>query len=208
MASSPTDVCNLALIQIQHTKFVQDIETEDSPEADVCNEVYDQDRDETLEAAPWPFASRRWKPAALAAAVLDGGVVPTGWLYAYPAPPDRIKTRGIWTGRRNPATRDEIPFDEGYDSQLQAIILLTDQPSPEFIYTARIEQVTLYSPSFVRMLAQRIAVDLAMGVKKDPEMAKELFAAWELAAGAATQAALESVQADHNPRPAHIRARE
>lgn len=207
MATTKTGICNLALIQVQHTQFIQDIETEDSPEADVCNEVYDQCRDETLALAPWPFASRRWKPAALAAAGLDGGAVPTGWQYAYPSPPDRIKTRGIWTGRRNPATRDEIPLDEGYDSQLQAVILLTDQPTPEFIYTARIEQVSLYSPSFVRAVAQRIAVDLALGIKKDPELAKSLFGAWELAAGAATQAALDGVQPDHDPRPDHLRAR-
>lgn len=208
MAKTKTDICNLALGQVQHTQFIQDIETEDSPEADICNTYYDQDRDEVLEAVPFPCAQRRWKPTPLDPATLDGGAVPTGWLYAYATPPDRIKMRGIWTGRRNPATRDEIPFDEHYDAQLQAVILLTDRLSPEWIYTARIEQVALYAASLSRMIAQRLAVDLAVALKKDPALAKDLFGAWEFATGMAAQTALEGVQPDRDPRPDHLRARE
>lgn len=207
MANTPTDICNLALPLIGHTQFLQNLETENSPEADVCNQFYEQDRDEVLAIAPWPFADRRWKPAALAPAALDDGAVPSGWQYAYARPPDAIKMGRIWTGLRNPATSQEIPFTEHYDGTLQAVILLTDQPTPEWVYTARITQVALYSAPFVRLVAQRLGPDLALGIKKDAQLAKALYEAWQLAAGVATQAALDGVQPDPAPAAPHVAAR-
>lgn len=209
---SKTDICNMALVQIQHSRLLDDVDTDDSPEADVCKLFYDQDRDEALEAAPWPFATRRYKPAALDATTLDSGAVPSGWSYAYAAPADLIKLRGIFDTVRNPGLDQQWPFDVHYDANLQANIILTDKAPDasvpvEFIYTARITAEALFPASFARLLALRLAPDLALGIAKDPQLAKGLMGAYEMALGNAVRTALEGVHPDPPPLAQHIRVR-
>jgi hypothetical protein len=67
VADSEADICNLALINIGHTKFIDALD-DDTEEAEVCNEAYVQSRDEVLRDFFWPFATARMQLAALGAA--------------------------------------------------------------------------------------------------------------------------------------------
>lgn len=207
MASSATDICNLALGQIGHTAFIQNIETEDSDEADICNQYYEQDRDEVLSLAHWRCAGGRWLPAALDPTTLENGRVPTGWCYAFPYPPDGIKMREIWSGRHLAPTEWQEPFDEEHDGRLQTKILLANKQTPEFLYTRRIEQVTLYSPALVRLIAERLVVDLALAIKKDPALAKDLMSAFLVSIESAAQGELGSVNPGLPPEAHHLAVR-
>lgn len=58
MATSEEQICNMALAHVGHTQFIDDLETEQSTEAEVCNLYYEQARDFVIEAFPWPEATK------------------------------------------------------------------------------------------------------------------------------------------------------
>jgi hypothetical protein len=206
--ASDVDICNLALIAIGHTKLIQNFE-EDSTEADVCQTVFEQCRDEVLEAVAWPFATRRSAPARLTATTLELGDVPDEWSYAYALPADCVPNglRRISTGSRNLRDDEETPFVVEYDGELEQLIVLTDDDAPEFVYTARIEDTTLYSPTFVRALAERIAIELVRGLRKDAKLVPLHAQAYQAALGKAVAAAKRNQHPDPAPLPEHIAGR-
>ena len=56
--ASVTDIYNQALANLGVTRYVSDT-TDQTLEAEVCNQWYEQVRDELLRSADWPFARRR-----------------------------------------------------------------------------------------------------------------------------------------------------
>jgi hypothetical protein len=207
MAKSPVDICNLALVSIGQTQLIQDL-AEDSEAANIANTVYAQDRDEVLSEFSWPFATRRVRPAPLVASTLTLGEVPGGWGYAFALPADAVTT-GLSRifGVRNPGTDDEVKFVVEQDATLGEPIVLTDVDTPEFVYIMRVEDTTVFPASFTRALAWRIAMDLALGLRKDPKVGLAAEQAYARALGKAIQDAQLSVRPDAEPVPAHIAAR-
>src|ERR1700737_379253 len=106
--ASEVDICNLALLQIGDTNLITDLKG-DTLEAQACNALYAQNRDETLQELSWQFANRRLKPAPLVATTLALGAVPTGWAYAFAMPDDCVGKDliGIYDTVRNPRTDQE-----------------------------------------------------------------------------------------------------
>lgn len=245
MAESEAAVCNLALGRVQHTQFIDDLTTDDSNEAEQCRVYYSGARDETLERAPWPFATRRkrlvpfsgdeWAattPYATGDKVTYLNVVyrsladaNTGnqpdespdswvmlndprWLYAYPVPSDCIAVRrvGLLDGR-NPSPTQPFDIKGDFDATEQtALILVTDDDAADVEYTARVTNPAAFSASFASAVAWRLASDLAVSLKKDPELALKYFTAWEAALAKAVSSALGSLQPGR-PLPPHIAAR-
>src|ERR1700682_3009934 len=229
MPTSELDICNKALLRVGHTKFLDAFRGagDGSLEADVCNRSYDDCRDEVLLAAPWPFAVKRWLPAQIAPAVLANGVVPTGWAYAYTMPPDLVAMRPmvpvvlpasfslvppnliapLYQSTRVTREDQTVPFTIEYDSKLQANILLTDAPTPEWRYTAQITDPTRFDAAFVSALAWRLAVELALAVRKDVKMAGLAQQMYDRAVAEAAAKAKREVRPDNEPGPAYIATR-
>src|SRR5437660_4372060 len=117
MADSAEAICNLALLVIGQSKPITSLTADGTEEADVCNAVFEQDRDEVLSELAWPFATARVKPAPIVATTLSLGAVPSGWLYAFAIPADALRVRSIFTGL-NPLPSNVPPFITEYDSTL------------------------------------------------------------------------------------------
>jgi hypothetical protein len=207
------EICNLALNGIGHTQFITSLD-EDSVEANVCKLSYPQIRDEALEVLKPSFATRRSRPAALVATTLDLGAVPGGWKYAYALPADCVPNglREVQSSDgssvRNPRPDQEIPFAIEYDSKTGQVLVLTDQEKAELVYTARLEDATKYTATFLRALAERMGPDLVRGIRKDPRLLQQAAATSASATAAAVSSAgrAEKVSPE-DPVPFHIAAR-
>jgi hypothetical protein len=201
-------ICNLALYAIGHTKKIAAL-NEPSDEAEACQSLYAQDRDEVFEAAQ-PFR-RRSAPAALNATTLELGAVPAQWLYAYELPADalpkgliRVLPKG-WQGRQF-NEEDKVPFDVEYDGVLGHDIVLTDELNPTFIYNARVEDAAQYPPTLCRAIADRMAVDLVPALRKDVKLILPAEQKYRLSLARATASLRRSVQPDLDPLPPHLAA--
>lgn len=210
MAQSDVSICNLALSRIGHTDFIADLVNDTSAEAEACRQAYGPARDEVLESAPWPFATRRARPAPLDGTALDNGSVPTGWTYAYALPADIIGPSGIrsiWPGVRNPRVSDEIPFAISYDGNSDQTIVLTDEQSPELIYTVAVTNAARFSAKFGSAVAFRLAAELALSIKKDAKLAQLMAQAYQQALAEAFAFARTGTKPDVEPDPDFIAAR-
>lgn len=201
MASSLEQICNLALIKIGHRELIDDL-SEDSTEAQLCNELYEPCRDEVLEAFKWLFAT---KHATLAALATDP---PTNWLYAYALPADFIAARGlVLAGNRAPANDQRIRYAIEFDATSAKPVLVTDQDAAELIYTFKATNVATYSPMFVTALAWRLAIDLALGLPVKPQLGIAAEAKYQQALRTAAASQLNQQQDEEPTESAFIRER-
>lgn len=179
MASTDTEICNLALQRVR-AESIGEL-TEDSAEADACNAVYDLLLEELLEAFSWPFAKAS---RALSLKAEE----PVEWEYLFDYPNDCVMDRYLTFSGYNAEDRDAIPYEIILDSSgNKAIACNIDEPI--LIYTKKVTAVTLFSPSFVDCFAWRIAMDIAIPVggesgAKYAENASTMFARkWNAATG-------------------------
>lgn len=200
---SKTDISNLALLGIGHTKTVGNIDTERSAEATACKTFFPQALDEVLEVFDWPFARRHTKPAQLDASTLDLGLVPGGWSFAYALPADCVPNglRKLYPGVRNPRDDQETPFAIEYDGATDQVIVLTDDTAPEMIYTARIGNTQKFSATFARGVAETMGVDLIRALRKDLKLVPEQKQIAAQAIAVAQAAALRGQRPDRDPPP-------
>lgn len=162
--ASETDICNLALMDIGVSDGIANLATEESKAARVCRRLYEATRDHALQEFPWSFATRR---VALALLTTDP---PTNWAYAYRFPSDCIQPQGlVVSGTRTPRATQKIPFEVAGDSSGR--VIYTDLVDAELLYTARIEDTTLFEPMFVTALAALLASRIAMPMSVKPELA-------------------------------------
>jgi hypothetical protein len=170
MAGSVQEIVNLALSIVGDTAFVNDLATEDTAQARAGRVLYPQARDGLLAEYDWPFARKR---ATLG--LLDA-VTRSGWGYVYALPADCLYAREVYS-TRNPARRTPYRL-EHHDG---ATVLLTDQETPELIYTGRLEEVTLYPAPFVDALAARLAIGLAMALAASQSIKEQARREYEVA---------------------------
>jgi hypothetical protein len=199
VAASEAEVCNLALLLVGQTQFIDDL-SDPTPEGEACDQVWERCRDAALEAYAWKFAKRR----VTLNAITDGerGV----WAYAYPVPTDCLKVLWIWDGTENPSEEEKIPFDLE-DDATNGRVLLTNQPDAELIYIRKVTETGKFSPLFVEALAAKIAVYLAAGLVKKPALAlqmERLFMS-KIATAAASQ--FNQSQKDDAPDPSFVTER-
>ena len=161
MATSVVQICNLALINVGVSQLIASID-ESSKEAQVLSAVYDLTLDETLEAAPWPFATRR-------ATLQDVGSPPGEWAYRYRYPNDCLTARRILDGSTRVFSADtRIPFAIEEDEAADGKVILCDQASAMLEYTARIVKPGLFTPTFAIALSWGLAVKIAPALSSDP----------------------------------------
>lgn len=140
MPASEVSVCNLALQKLGAARIVS--LTENSRNAKSVNACYVPQRDNELRKYKWNFAKKRASLAAHATA--------PAFMYeaAYPVPTDFLALI-------KPA---RLGLDWHIENHEGVLAILTNDGAPlEIRYIARITNAALFDPSFVEMLACKIA---------------------------------------------------
>jgi len=137
--SSVVSICNSALIKIGADRISS--LTEDSKEAQLCNEQYEKLRDEVLRAHPWNFAIKRAELGKLADAPLFE------YSNQFFLPNDCVKVLKLEN------------IDAVY--KIEGRSILTNESTVKIQYISRELDVTKYDPIFQEALALRLATELA-----------------------------------------------
>jgi len=196
--ANEVDICNLALSHIGGLS-IQSL-NESNRQARECKRLYPVLRDAVQAEFPWNFARKR-----VTLALLSGEEV-SGWDYAYIYPTDCLNALEIY----NPLTTqtytdgmyisgqlveslvkvksDKIKFEVAVNAAKDTRMILSDQEAAELIFTARIEDANLFSPSFVDALSWRLAADLAMPLKGKASLHQQMMAMYASKLGMSRQA--------------------
>lgn len=198
-------IANLSLIRIGTRSTIADLE-EDSPEARTFKTIYEQARDDTLEAMDWGFARGRRNLA-------DLGSPPNGWAYRYAYPTDAIRLRSIYNPVKdrlhnpifnhfrhddlNSAPVPAIPYEiaaskDGQGNDIR--VIYTNMELAEAIYTRRITNTNLFPPGFVVALSWACGAQMAIPLTGDKGTLQNCMTIWREAIG-------EAAAADANESP-------
>ena len=158
--TTEVDICNRALSRLGTAATIASLD-EDSTEARHCAIWYAATRDALLRAADWNFARRREELA-------DMGSPPTGWDYRYAVPTDCVRVLRL-ASATNAAP---LPFEIAGASTSR--VLFTDQEDAELIYTARVEEPTLFDAGFAAALVDQLAANIAYPITQKTEIAVRL----------------------------------
>jgi hypothetical protein len=165
MATTETDICNLALAALGDEATVVSIDPpEGSAQADHCAQWYPIARSVLLEAHDWKFARRRVQGAPLTTTVGP-------WAYAYAMPAGAVRVRavlppGATADYNQGLTEIERPFDiETLEDGTEVIV--TDQPEAVIRFTSAAVDVGKFPPLAVQALVHLLASYLAGPVLKN-----------------------------------------
>jgi hypothetical protein len=153
MASSKTEICNMALAHLGLSKPIADVDTEQSSAARVCRVFYETARDATLADHSWPFATVTAELGLIEEEPNDE------WAYSYAKPSDCLVPIRIVSGSRVETQDTRIPFKSATDSGSQ--LIYTDQEEAELEYISRVENVGIFSAAFSMALSCRLAAYIA-----------------------------------------------
>lgn len=191
--ASNVDICNMALSHCGISSFISSLD-EASNEARVCALHLPLVRGAVLQDFPWNFARRRRLLAALAE------TPPANWAYVYALPEDCLAALFIAVpGMRAPRSDQRIPFEVAANDTQR--VLYTDQPSAELVYSANVENPTLFDPLFIQALSFALASAIAAPLSVSSGLVKY---AHERYAVAVSQAAAASLRAGEECEPESI----
>lgn len=232
-SETKVDIWNRALDRIGETETIED-EKEDRLAAAVCRRHYDDVLGEILEDYPWPFAKYQAQLAELAGvsragwahvyalpadhvaprAILYGGLR-VGLIPGLPGgtgvPLAQVTNSAAALGARvlaPGATR--IPYELQSNDAGDGQVFCTDVDLAEadgYEYTRLITVVAAYPRLFADALVWRLAVELALGIRKDRKLAQDLSRAFDSAVARAFTSQLRGRQEDPEPEASSIRAR-
>jgi hypothetical protein len=134
--ASKLEIINKALLELGDA-VIGDLD-ENSTEALIARNTFDQERDDLLDEHPWRFAQTRHIPPELSPAPSFG------YDHRYQLPNDCIRVISVND------IDDELWEVEGRE-------LLTDENPVEIVYTRRVEETGLWSPRFTATLVKRLA---------------------------------------------------
>jgi hypothetical protein len=193
-------IANLSLSRIGTRSSIADL-AEDSPEARGFNTIYEQARDETLEAVDWGFArARRY--------LADLGSPPIDWQYRYAYPSDCLKIRGLFqplsidlnsaflgtapvsSGAGAISSLDisnaavpPVPYEAAIDLDTQGKdlkVVYCDQPQALAYYTKRISNTALFPAGFVSALSWACGAQLAIPLTGSTTLMQACLSQWRL----------------------------
>lgn len=160
MATSETEICNLALSRLGQRQRIYG----GSTVADECALHYPLCRDATLRAHPWNFAIRR---ATLAQ---DATTPNHEFDYRHALPTDCLKViRTSWEA--------EGFYDTEY--RIEGRFLLCNEATAKIEYVARITDPAQFDELFTDVLAQRLAAELAVPVTDNHTLAEKLLGVYQ-----------------------------
>lgn len=186
MALSPEQVCNIALRRVGQRQTIDSL-TEETEPAEACNDIWEHCRDLVLSEFAWTFAEKRAELAEVATEEVSD------WEGVWALPTDCLVPLYLWTGARAPAAKDRTPF------AISGRRLLTDDESPELVYTSLVSTVSLYPPHFVDALAWKLAAELVFSLPVKPQLADQADRRYQFALAKAMAADLRKEQRDIEP---------
>lgn len=180
MPTSKTQICNMALGHIGVAGRIQNVDSENSAEAAACRLYFDQCRDVLLEMQEWSFANRQ-------VALQDLGTPRDGWSFRYKYPNFcALALRIVNPYVRTPAKDQKIPFKVVDLNDAYGKAILTDQEDAILEYNHKVEDVGLFTPTFVQALSLLIASHIAMPLRVDASILRAVqqqFGVWATEAG-------------------------
>ena len=202
MASSKTEICNLALSHLGIGKEVANIDSEQSAEASACRRFYETAKDECLRDFNWPFTTTF---ATLGLVEID----PTDeWAYSYRYPSDCLKLRRILSGLRNDNRQSRVPYKMGQDTE--GLLLYTDMQNAKIEYSVREDDTDRYPVDFTVALSYKMAVYIAPRLAAgDPfGLAGKAMQMYSYTVAKAANSALNEEQVEEDPQAESIRSRD
>lgn len=192
-------ICNMALTNIG-ASTIEAID-EGSPASNACQTWYAYSRLQALEVQDWNFARRRQTLTLIEEDPVEGI-----WLYRYQYPSDCVFFRRI----QNPLGDyvDPIPFEVEVDSDLNAKSILTNQETPQGVYTFDQTVTSIYSPLFVSLLSFALASNIAYTLTGKQEMRKTMVELFNGIAKSAPAANANEQMAEAPPDTEWITGRE
>jgi len=179
MAVSKAAICNMALAHIKQTKTTTaNLDTDTGNTADQCRIHYDVARRFALADHNWNFATKR-------VTLADVGSPPATYTYRYDYPSDCLKVQEI---QRLTKADVPVPYLIEAVEDGSKLSILTDMATAIGVYTWDVENVALFSPSFVTALSWLLASDLApalSGSEKIQESSLTVYRNYSAAAHAA-----------------------
>lgn len=167
MASSATEICNLALGHLGERR-INSLD-EDEVSARACALHYASTRDELLRSHRWNFAQTR---VALSRLEEDPAF---GWSYQFQLPADCLRVLEVNDSEIGDVISDEFII-EGRN-------ILTDADEVNLVYTKRIEDVSMFDVLFVKALAAALAVMLSETIRGASGKTAELVQLYERVIG-------------------------
>ena len=171
---SAVDICNQALAMVG-AEFIRALDNS-TKRSRACSVFYPMLRDYLLTRMDWPFAKKLGllkpldedQPLRVGLNVQIKTQIPEGW-YAYQIPNDCAAPRDL----HPPGSKEKW-------KQFQRMILATAPPEaePKLYYTALVEDTSLFSMTFVNLLALGIAAKLAPSIAQDKALASSLYNQW------------------------------
>lgn len=156
MVNTVVDICNMALIRLGASRITS-LE-DDSKQALLCKEYYQQTSDEVVEDFEWPEAITRADLAQLAE------TPEYGYDYVYQLPTNPLCLRVLDAD------------DPDVDYRIEGRKLYTDAEDIEIRYLARITDPTKYSSQLAEAIALRLASKLAFSLPNQGTMYQALMA--------------------------------
>jgi hypothetical protein len=199
-ADTATELANLALEALGETKRVGDVTTDTSSVGKALQMQFWPVFDETLEGYPWNCARKRARIAAHAT------ITPAfDFTSYYPLPADFIGLQEIHGLVEGDRWAVEAAGAEG----AEFMAIACDLPAPlDLVYTYRLRNLALASPSLKGAFVHGLAFKVAMPVTGDSKKRDAQFTIWKdaMAIGQRNDGRLQSNR--RPPEPEILRVRE
>jgi hypothetical protein len=192
-------ICNMALSHLLINRQIDDLD-EGTQESEACSLWYERIRNQVLKDYPWPFAERF---AELALVEEDPNFE---WGYAYRAPSDFLAARRLARDGVRANNIPALPYRTGSDAT--GGLIFTDEPDATLVYTARIEDVTLFPEDFINALSLRLAYQISKPLSASLAIAQQAMSDYRSAVSVAQGNSENENQPDDQPDAECIRARE
>lgn len=168
-------IANMALRHIGMNKITSLSGTD--PSSVICNDFFDQARDDLFREFPWPFATMQEELTLCSASV----TTPIGWDYAYVYPTDAITLPSyvatVWTVFDEGTTdkKEEQKFEVMFDKATGTRIICSNLTDAYCEATYILEDSELWDAKFDLMLSFKLASLICPGLTGDVEKAMNLM---------------------------------
>lgn len=153
MAYTKTEICNMALGHLGVQAVIANLDTDQSAEARALRVFYELARVKSLEDKDWGFA-RRYATLNLVAETPN-----INFNYSYRYPSNALVIRRILSGLRNDHRNSRVSYDISSDSTGK--LILTDMEQAQIIYTYNVDNLALFSASYVLAFSIQLAIMIA-----------------------------------------------
>jgi len=202
MASSNTEIVNLALSHLAHNKTISDLETESSEEAKNGRRFYDTAVKKVAESAPWPFLTR------IAALGLVEEEPNTEWGYSYRYPANCVRLVRVLSGVRNDDRQTRSPYR--IISDTTGKLILSDEQDLQMEYIVNASDPTIFSAGFTFAVSFYLAHLMGPTISKGDQfgLAEKALTMYEYEVARASNEAFNEQQDEEQVDAESVRGRD